>query len=87
MPYIRGRTSELWNHFEPSGGDKAKCGYCSCQLSIVGGSLNNLKRHLLAKHPTVQIIRNPSNQQRGISISNVLNPLWKGIRKLLFTFF
>ncbi|KAF0749845.1 zinc finger BED domain-containing protein 1-like, partial [Aphis craccivora] len=64
MPYYRGRTSELWNHFEPVEGDKAKCGYCSIKLSTAGGSLNNLKRHLLARHPTVTINRNESNQHR-----------------------
>jgi len=68
MPYYRGRTSELWNHFEPVEGDKAKCGYCSIKLSTAGGSLNNLKRHLLARHPTVTINRNESNQHRGTLI-------------------
>ncbi|XP_025412101.1 zinc finger BED domain-containing protein 1-like [Sipha flava] len=69
MPYYRERTSELWNHFEPVEGDKAKCDYCSMKLSTAGGSLNNLKRHLLARHPTVTINRNESNQQRGTFIS------------------
>jgi len=63
MPYYRGRTSETWNHFEPVDGNKAKCGYCSVHLSISGGSLNNLKRLLTAKHPTVSINRNESNQR------------------------
>jgi len=65
MPYYRGRTSEIWNHFVTVEGGKAKCGYCSMQLSTAGGSLNNLKRHLTAKHPTVTLNRNESNQQRG----------------------
>lgn len=65
MPYYRGKTSEIWNHFEAIESSKAKCGYCSIQLSTAGGSLSNLKRHLTAKHPTVTLNRNQLNHQRG----------------------
>lgn len=49
------KISALWSHFDEFGSQKAKCKYCSSVLSISGGSVNNLKRHLKAKHPFAQI--------------------------------
>lgn len=67
MPYYRGKTSEVWNHFMVMAGDKAKCGYCTSKLSFSGGNTANLKRHLIAKHPTVVFNRVDSsrNQRQG----------------------
>lgn len=67
MPYYRGKTSEVWNHFVVMADDKAKCGYCSSKLSFSSGNTANLKRHLMAKHPTVPLNRCDSsrNQREG----------------------
>lgn len=53
MPPIRVKRSFLWLHFK-EGINEATCNYCSIKLSTKNGSLGNLKRHLSAKHPTIQ---------------------------------
>lgn len=60
MPPIRGKTSEVWNHFTVEEYQKAKCDHCNVLISTAGGSLNNLKRHMKAKHFTVPLNRNES---------------------------
>lgn len=72
MPLYRGKTSEVWNHFVTTEDNKAKCGYCSTKLSFSGGNTANLKRHLLAKHPTVPLNRGSSsiNQSQGNNYIN-----------------
>lgn len=57
----------MWNHFETLEGDKAKCGYCSAQLSLAEGNISNLKRHLTTKHPTVPINRNRDILNRNVN--------------------
>lgn len=54
----RGKTSELWNHFIQIENQKAKCGYCSVIISLSGGSLSNLKRHMKSKHYTIPLNTN-----------------------------
>jgi len=76
MPYYRGKTSEVWNHFVTVGNDKAKCGYGPAKLSFSGGNTYNLKRHLVAKHPLVPLSGGHllGNQRQGnILITNVPN--------------
>jgi len=55
MPLIKKKTSLLWNHFTEIGYQKAKCDYCGVGISISGGALNNLKRHMTAKHVTISL--------------------------------
>ena len=48
------RKSEVWEHFdETEKGKRAKCAYCAQFISIAGGSLSNLARHIKKKHPTL----------------------------------
>lgn len=50
------KTSAVWLHFESISDNKAKCVYCKSVFSSKGGSCSsNLRKHLLAKHPTVDI--------------------------------
>ncbi|PSN39487.1 hypothetical protein C0J52_10034 [Blattella germanica] len=50
------RKSIVWDHFdETEKGKKAKCAYCPQFISISGGSLSNLARHIRKKHPSLLI--------------------------------
>ncbi|XP_014246424.1 uncharacterized protein LOC106664883 [Cimex lectularius] len=46
--------SSIWNHFTKVG-EKGKCNYCNALLSMTSGSMSNLKRHLKAKHPLIDL--------------------------------
>lgn len=50
------RTSVVWNHFTPKPGSDiiAICKICKASLSFKSSS-NNLKKHILRKHPLVKI--------------------------------
>ncbi|XP_019871961.2 uncharacterized protein LOC109600265 [Aethina tumida] len=48
---MKRRRSTIWDFFQQSGDDGAKCLYCSVVLSTKGGSTGNLTRHLRVKHP------------------------------------
>lgn len=61
MPPIRGKSSAVWNHFTQEVNEKAKCGHCSLLLSYAGGSISNLKRHLVTKHATIPLDRTAHN--------------------------
>ncbi|CAH1957175.1 unnamed protein product [Acanthoscelides obtectus] len=52
----RRNRSAIWNHFDKSENLKAKCKYCSQNISIASGSLGNLSRHMKAKHPTLKTV-------------------------------
>ncbi|CAH2104142.1 unnamed protein product [Euphydryas editha] len=39
-----------------NGPKKAKCSYCSSELSVPGGNVGNLNRHLRTKHPTIKLV-------------------------------
>jgi zinc finger BED domain-containing protein 1 (E3 SUMO-protein ligase ZBED1) len=47
------QRSPLWNHFQITENNKAKCKYCSQHVSVTSGSIGNLTRHLKTKHPTI----------------------------------
>ncbi|CAH2002487.1 unnamed protein product [Acanthoscelides obtectus] len=53
---VRRNRSAIWNHFDKSENLKAKCKYCSQNISIANGSLGNLSRHMKAKHPTLKTV-------------------------------
>ena len=45
----RSKRSDVWLHFTPKTGDKAKCDHCGHELSY-RGSTSNLKKNYEAKH-------------------------------------
>ena len=45
--------SDMWKYFTKESRDKGKCLYCKCEISIRYGSVSNLRRHLIKKHPLV----------------------------------
>jgi len=49
------KRSDIWNHFGEISATRAKCNICKKLLSTQGGSTSNLRRHLKAAHPTVQL--------------------------------
>jgi hypothetical protein len=53
---MMGRTRVVWNFFSISDGKKqiAKCNLCKTLMSCKT-TVSNLKKHLLRKHPTVQL--------------------------------
>lgn len=54
MSEIRKR-SQVWLHFTNLSNEKAKCNFCGASLSYKGGSTSNLKKHIQAKHPTIDL--------------------------------
>lgn len=45
------KRSKLWFFFTQSkDDDKAKCDLCNSMYSVKGGSITNLKKHLIKKH-------------------------------------
>lgn len=55
MENVNRKRSAVWNHFVENGPKKAKCS-CSSELSVSGGNVGNLNRHLKTKHPTVKLV-------------------------------
>lgn len=51
------KHSPLWFHFEEIEPKKARCVYCLNILAISSSSIGTLRRHLKAKHPTVNVNR------------------------------
>ncbi|CAH1106752.1 unnamed protein product [Psylliodes chrysocephalus] len=51
---MRNKKSVLWNFFNPTSDDKARCTLCNQSISC-NTSISNLKRHMQRKHPLVQI--------------------------------
>ena len=49
------KRSAVWNHFEQTSADKAKCKHCKKTYSHKGGSTGNLKRHIKDAHVTVRL--------------------------------
>ncbi|CAH2090914.1 unnamed protein product [Euphydryas editha] len=56
METVNRKRSAVWNHFMENGPKKAKCSYCSSELSVSGGNVGNLNRHLKTKHPTIKLV-------------------------------
>lgn len=56
METVSRKRSYVWNHFVEHGPKKAKCSYCSSELSVSGGNAGNLNRHLRTKHPTIKLV-------------------------------
>ncbi|XP_061507179.1 zinc finger BED domain-containing protein 4-like [Anopheles gambiae] len=50
-------VSTVWNHFTNMNGKGAKCRHCFRSIAFSKGSTSNLKRHLSAKHPNIQLFR------------------------------
>lgn len=61
------QSSDIWYHFNKTEANRAVCKYCSSLLSIAGGSLGNLRRHLKNKHPTVPMERRGTIPSEGSS--------------------
>ncbi|GBP36452.1 hypothetical protein EVAR_88032_1 [Eumeta japonica] len=51
------QRSSTWEHFTHALEDRVKCKYCEKELSIKNESACSLIRHLLKKHPSVEIHR------------------------------
>lgn len=51
------KTSPVWLYFTmlPNSDAKANCDLCKSTLSCKGGSSSNLRKHLTAKHPTIDL--------------------------------
>lgn len=51
------KRSDIWVHFKAFLGynNKAFCNYCQQVLSISGGLLGNLIRHMKRMHPTMRL--------------------------------
>lgn len=50
---VEKRSSPIWQYFDDAGEHKKKCTLCRNTLSVKGGGLFNLTRHMKTKHPTV----------------------------------
>ncbi|XP_063775419.1 E3 SUMO-protein ligase ZBED1-like [Pseudophryne corroboree] len=60
---LKRKRSQIWNNFKLTGNEKkARCSYCSSDISITCGSLSNLSRHLKSKHPTISTTRSETQQ-------------------------
>ena len=57
------KRSNLWLHFSIVSEDKAKCDICRAVLSHKGGTTSNLKKHLVAKHPSIELDETKCKQQ------------------------
>lgn len=59
------KRSNIWMHFEAFSGldNKPLCNYCKQILSISGGSLGNLPRHMKRMHPTMPLTRCAEQEQ------------------------
>jgi len=60
---ISRKLSNIWLHFSPQSGGKARCDICKVLLSYSGGTTSNLVKHIKAKHPSVVDDIQPKNQQ------------------------
>ncbi|CAG5026309.1 unnamed protein product [Parnassius apollo] len=63
METVNRKRSAVWNHFMENGPKKARCSYCSNELSVSGGNVGNLNRHLRTKHPTIKLVEERQQQQ------------------------
>lgn len=67
------KRSDIWNHFGEISATRAKCNICKRLLSTQGGSTSNLRRHLKAAHPTVQLaqVRVESDEGATAAAANI----------------
>lgn len=49
------KTCAVWLYFKEIGTGKVKCELCQKTYSYKYGSASNLKKHLAAKHPTIDL--------------------------------
>lgn len=49
------KTSDLWLYFDVISGEKAKCKLCKEVKSYKGGASSNLKKHIKARHSTIDL--------------------------------
>lgn len=56
------KRSPSWDRFKVMEDNKAKCKYCSQHVSVAGGSIGNLIRHLKTKHPTLNLNNEKTDQ-------------------------
>lgn len=54
------KRSQIWLYFSDLNNGKAKCDYCKSTLSFKGGATCNLKKHILAKHPNINLENEPT---------------------------
>lgn len=81
MKGMRKTRSKVWNHFDKIDHINSKCIHCSRCISVSGGSIGNLLRHIKRKHPSIEIIGGERDAKR-LDIKQLINmvsqrkPLW-----------
>ncbi|XP_067616849.1 E3 SUMO-protein ligase ZBED1-like [Eurosta solidaginis] len=74
------KRGSIWGHFKQSdGAKKVKCKYCGAAISISGGSLGNLRRHMKSKHPFTAL---ENDDEEDIAMVDLMSEPDKGGQQL-----
>ena len=82
-----GKSSLVWNYFNPLQNERTKCKSCDQEMKTFDGSTSGMLRHLRRNHPVLynewkmaKDSKSPRNQDPD-SIGNVQHPIWGHYQK------